>query len=98
MRIEEESFGDVTVLTVAGDFDARTSPRAHEKIDGLLEHFNVRLVFNLSGVEIVTSTAISFLIDAAKRTRKLGCDAVLSQPTRLLQTSLRSLEIGLQRC
>ena len=43
--------------------------------------------FDLSGMEIVTSTGVSFLIDAAKRTRGLGGDVVLSNPTRLLKAS-----------
>ncbi|MHC4956546.1 MAG: STAS domain-containing protein [Planctomycetota bacterium] len=94
MKIGEQRFDDVTVVAIAGDFDARTAPHAHEKLDSLLEQFDSRLVFNLSGLDIVTSTAISFLIDAAKRARKMGGDAVLSQPTRLLQTSLNSLDIG----
>ena len=44
-------------------------------------------------MEIVTSTGVSFLIDAAKRTRELGGDVVLSNPTRLLQGTLKSLKI-----
>jgi len=94
VNIREERFGDVSVLSVAGEFDARTAPLAHAALDGLLEQLQKRLVFNVSGMEIVTSTAISFLIDAAKRTRKLGGDAVLSEAPRLLMSSLRSLDVG----
>jgi len=94
MRIDEERFGEVTVLTVHGDFDARTAPLAHEKLDDLLMHFRARLVIDVSGLDIVTSTAISFLVDAAKRTRNMRGDTFLAQPPRLLVTSLRSLEIG----
>ena len=82
------------MLAISGEFDARTAPEAHAKLDGILEHLRKQIVINVSGMEIVTSTAISFLIDAAKRTRKLGGDAVLSQPPRLLLSSLKSLGAG----
>ncbi|MHC4579645.1 MAG: STAS domain-containing protein [Planctomycetota bacterium] len=94
MRIEEEREGDITILTIGGDLDARTLPDAIEKLDALIKDLRICLVFNLSGMDVVTSTAISFLIDAAKRTRNLGGDAVLSNPTRLLQGTLKSLKIG----
>ncbi|MHC5051820.1 MAG: STAS domain-containing protein [Planctomycetota bacterium] len=94
MRIDEEQTGDISVLTIVGELDARTLPDAHEKLAELLKVLRVRLVFDLSGMEIVTSTGITFLIDAAKRTRELGGDAVLSNPTRLLQGTLKSLKIA----
>jgi len=94
MEIREERIGEVSVLTVVGEFDARTAPQAHAKLDGLMEHLRTRLVFNVSGLEIVTSTAISFLLDAAQRTRKFGGDAVLSEAPNLLMKSLRSLDVG----
>jgi len=93
VRVDEEQAGDVSILTIVGDLDARTLPDANEKLDSLLEVLRVRLVFDLSGMEIVTSTGVSFLIDAAKRTRELGGDVVLSNPTRLLQGTLKSLKI-----
>jgi anti-anti-sigma factor len=93
MRIDEEQVEDVSVLKIVGELDASTLPDAHEKLASLLKVLRVRLVFDLSGMEIVTSTAVSFLIDAAKRTRELGGDAVLSSPTRLLQGTLKSLKI-----
>jgi anti-anti-sigma factor len=93
VRIDEEQVGDVSVLTIDGELDARTLPDAAEKLDELIKVLRVRLVFDLSGMEIVTSTGIAFLIDAAKRTRKLGGDTVISSPTHLLQGTLKSLKI-----
>ncbi|MHC4941067.1 MAG: STAS domain-containing protein [Planctomycetota bacterium] len=52
-----------------------------------------RLVFNVEDVPIVTSTAISFFIDAAKRAREFDGDAVLSAPTDLLRKSLKILDL-----
>ena len=92
MRIDEEQAGDISILTVVGELDASTLPDAHEKLASLLKVLRVRIVFDLSGMEIVTSTGVSFLIDAAKRTRELGGDVVLSNPSRLLQRTLKSLK------
>jgi anti-sigma B factor antagonist len=92
VRIDEEQAGEISILTVVGELDARTLPDAHEKLASLLKVLRTRLVFDLSGMEIVTSTGVSFLIDAAKRTRELGGDAVISNPTRLLQRTLESLK------
>lgn len=94
MRIGEEREGDISILTISGELNARTLPDAHEKLAELLKVLRVRLVFDLSGMEVVTSTGISFLIDAAKRCRELGGDAILSHPTRLLQATLKSLKIN----
>ena len=93
MRVDEEQAGDVSILTIVGDLDARTLPDANEKLDSLLEVLRIRLVLDLSGMEVVTSTGVSFLIDAAKRTRELGGDVVLSNPPRLLKGTLKSLKI-----
>jgi len=92
--IHEQQVGDITVLTVRGELDARTLPDATGKLDELFRALRVRLVFNLKATEIVTSTGVGFLVDAAKRTRKFGGDAVLSEPPRLLQRTLTSLKIG----
>ena len=93
MRIDEERLGDITILTVHGEIDARTMPDANEVLAELFKTMRVRIVINLKHVEIVTSTMISFLIDAAKRTRNYGGDAVLTNPTRLLKSSLKALDI-----
>lgn len=94
MRIEETRAGDVTVLAIAGELDARTLPDAQARLSALLAELRVRLVFDLSGMEIVTSSAVGFLVDAAKRTRALGGDAVLCRPTALLTRTLDALKFG----
>jgi len=93
MRIDEERVEDVTIVTLHGDLDARTVPDARERLDELIKALRIRVVFNLSEMEVVTSTAIAFLVDAAKRLRRLGGDAVLSEAPRLLQRTLTALRI-----
>ena len=94
MRLDERIEGNVTILTVRGEFDARTLPVATERLDSLLSELRSRVVFNLARLEIVTSTAIGFLVDATKRTRNLGGDLVISEPTRLFRSAADTLRMG----
>ena len=71
VNIEETRIDEVTtVLTITGEFNAVTQPVALEKLDELIRGMRVRVVVNLGRIEVVTSTAISFLVDSARRTRK----------------------------
>ena len=94
MHIDEQRDGDVSILTIVGEIDARTLPDAQAKLEELFKTMRSKFVFNFASTELVTSTGISFLIDAAKRARALGGDAVLCNPPRLLVQSLKMLRIG----
>lgn len=93
MRIEEQGHGNVTVLAFAGEFDARHLPLANEKVDGLIEKLRTRIVFNLRGLDFVTSTAVGFCIHSAKRLRNLGGDVLVSQPTRLFLKTIDAMDM-----
>ena len=93
MTISEQRVSDVTILEIAGDFDARTMPVANAKLDELLQGLRTQLVFDLSGVELVTSTAIGFLVDASKRTKRLGGETVLVALSPLFRKTLQMLKI-----
>ncbi len=94
MQIDERLVDDVAILAISGDLDAQNISDANERLDAHLKTLRCRLVFNLSGLDIVTSTAIGFLVDAARRTRKLGGDTVVSEPTRLFQKTMDMLHAG----
>jgi len=93
MRIDEQHFDEISVLSIAGELDARTLPDAAGAVDGLFKSLRTRIVFNLSGVPIVTSSTIAFLIDTAKRARHHNGDAVISEPSDLLRKSLKVLKL-----
>ncbi|MHC4931457.1 MAG: STAS domain-containing protein [Planctomycetota bacterium] len=93
MRIEEEAFGDVTVVAFIGEFDLHTLSGASEKFDHLVRTLRHRLVFNIGGLEFISSSALSFFIDAVKRIKLLRGELVLSEPTRLFTKTVRSLGI-----
>jgi len=93
MRIEEERHGEVSLLRFEGELDGRALPDAARALDAQFAGLRTRLVFDLDGLTLVTSSTISFLIDAAQRARAHGGDAVLSRPTRLLCKSLAVLNL-----
>ena len=93
MRIEELRFDKVSVIKIIGELDAKTLPDAGATVDELFKGLRTRIVFNVADVPMVTSSAISFFIDAAKRAREFDGDAVLSAPTDLLKKSLRVLDL-----
>jgi len=93
MEFEADHRGDVSIIRIGGELDAKTLPDATAAIDELFKSMRTRIVINLSGVPIVTSTAISFLVTAAQRARKHGGDAVVSEPTKLLRKSLKLLDL-----
>jgi anti-anti-sigma factor len=94
MRIEEDRVGGVTILSVAGTIDASTLPAASAKLDALFGESRTCIVFNLSGLEVVTSTVIGFLVDATRRAQALGGDLVVSTPSRLFRSSVDMLGAG----
>ena len=77
MRIEELRYDRVSVIKIIGELDAGNLPDAGEVVDGNFKGLRSRLVFNVEDIPIVTSTAISFFIDTAKRAREFDGDAVL---------------------
>jgi anti-anti-sigma factor len=93
VRIEDEPFGDVTVVSFTGEFDLHTLSEASEKFDHLIRTLKHRLVFNIGGLEFISSSALSFFIDAVKRIKLLRGELVLSEPTRLFTKTVRSLGI-----
>lgn len=96
MRLTEESDGDVTIVGFLGELDGSTLPQANDKLDSLIRALRIRLVFDLDGLEVITSTAISFFLDATRRLRTLNGEVVLSRPTRLFKRTTEALKIDSQ--
>lgn len=94
MKITETQFGDVTVLAICGDFDGYSLPLAQRKLNELIRSMRVRLVVNLRDLEIVTSTAVGFLADAAHRTRRLGGETLVTEVSRLFLRVVDTLQFG----
>jgi anti-sigma B factor antagonist len=95
MKIDEERVGDVTILAFVGEFDNHYVPDAVEKLDGLFKkELRLQLVFDLSKLDFITSSGLSFFIDSVKRVRRLDGDLVVSRPSRLLKKTVETLDVG----
>jgi anti-sigma B factor antagonist len=62
--IGAESFGRVTVLSVAGVVDMLTAPQLEDAIKGALEQRPSALVINLSDVDFLASAGMGILVAA----------------------------------
>ena len=84
MEPKTRKIGNVTVLDLAGRFDAHTAPVAAGAIEKSLTP-PARVVVNLAGVHFLDSTALATLVQGMKRCRQAGGDLRLCQ----LQQSVR---------
>ncbi len=76
--MREEQVGDVTVLTPAGTMDMTSLPAFDRRVTKLVESGTRALVWDLSEVGMIPSTAAGFLIAAGKRLRDAGGRMVLA--------------------
>ena len=81
MKIERKTFGSVTVLAFAGEFDAIDLPAVLETMKGVVQDGCDRLVFNFRDLTFINSTWIGYVIQTAKGLRARGGELVVSQPS-----------------
>ena len=93
MKIERKTAGNVTILAFTGEFDAPNLPQVEEKTDTPIQEGCTHLVFNFRLLTFVDSSALGHLIKTAKRLKDLGGELVLSEPSKFLQTTIKTLGI-----
>jgi len=69
MQFESKSYGDITLITVAGRIDAVNVPSFEEKCAALLENGMLRAVIDLSGLEYISSAGLRGILSIAKLLR-----------------------------
>jgi len=78
--------GAVTILELAGRFDAYVAPPVEERLRSAAAE-PAQIVVNLAGVSFVDSTALATLVQGMKRCRQRGGDlhlCGLQQPVRVI--------------
>ncbi len=93
IKIEQKTVANVTILTFTGEFDAFNRPQVGEKIDTPIQAGCTHLVFNLRRLTFIDSTALGHLIKTAKRLKELHGELVLSNPSKFLQTTIKTLGV-----
>lgn len=78
MNIGEERRGEVVILRPEGRIDGTTSPEVEGLVRGRLDAGVLKLVFDLSGVEYVSSAGLRVLFLAVKTLRPRGGQVALA--------------------
>lgn len=89
MRIAQRRIGEVDVLSFSGEFDASKAPVA--EVDDLIASGRRRLVCSFGELRFITSPVIGHLVKSAKRLKGLGGEMVLSEPSRFMLATIRTL-------
>jgi anti-sigma B factor antagonist len=78
MEILESSHPQATVLALNGRLDGHASPMVDTHVDTVLARGPGRLVFDLSGLDYVSSAGLRVFLTAAKKCRAGGGVAVFA--------------------
>lgn len=81
MSYHAEYVEGVMIFSIRGELDVYTLPRAREAVGLILQKGVRRLVFDITGLEHLDSSAISFFIEIQKRMRELLGFCALAGPT-----------------
>ncbi|MDJ0522075.1 MAG: STAS domain-containing protein [Planctomycetota bacterium] len=93
MRIREEVIGGVTVLTPHGDLDITTLPAFEARVRDLVDGGTRLLLWDLSEVGVLPSTAAGFLLQTARRLKDVGGRMALSGGSPLVMGTLRTMGV-----
>jgi len=72
MEIKTAKQGDITVVTLAGRFDAQSAGQVDASLQPLLQQGGQKLLVDMGGVEYVSSAGLRVLLATAKKTSALG--------------------------
>lgn len=71
---ELESRGDVGVIRIGPELDARNAPQTTDALREIVEKGTVKLVADLSGLEFIDSSGLGSLVSIIKMVRKVQGD------------------------
>jgi anti-anti-sigma factor len=72
MEIKEEKRGDVRVIGLRGRLDATTAPGVEKRLLALVAQGEVRIAFDLSGLNYISSLGLRVLMIVAKQVQTAG--------------------------
>jgi anti-anti-sigma factor len=95
MKLLKESLGNVTLLTLKGEFDSFVTNAFGNEIAKIQAEGVHRIVLNMAQVKFVNSTALGAVIKARKNCRSAQGDVIISSPSQPVRDAMDSL--GLDR-
>ena len=94
MKVGEEQISTVTVLTPEGDMDITELPAFEGRVARLLESGTRDLLWDLSAVGFLPSTAAGFLLQTARRMKDAGGRCVIAGATPRVAGTLRTMGVA----
>ncbi len=93
MRIQIKEQDDIQLLNIEGTVDVRTAPLLRGEFEKLLKAGARKVILNLSGVELLSSSGASNLVRLAGELDEAGGTLVLSSPSQRCKYVLDLLEL-----
>ncbi len=93
MTIPQNQIGDVTVLKPQGDMDLLDLPAFEAQVRRLFADGPRHLVWDLSRLNFLQSTAAGFLLQTARRVRQAGGHMALVGGSRRVLGTLRTMGV-----
>ena len=87
MQINTKQVNTISVVELAGRFDAHEVPEVRKTLTSAVESGNGRVVIDLGGVNFVDFSGLACLVQGMKHCRERGADAYLcnlQQPVRII--------------
>lgn len=95
MQIDWKTHGDVTVVSLSGEFDAADEPRVRRRFEQAIGADARKIVLNVRGVRFINLSNLGFVAGVARSLRERDGDLVLSEPSGLLRSTMGA--VGLDR-
>jgi len=95
MRVESQSHGDVTIISLSGEFDAADVPSLRRRLDEEVGTGARKVVLNVRRVRFINLSNLGLVVDMSARLRERGGELVVSEPSGLLRPMIGA--VGLDR-
>jgi anti-sigma B factor antagonist len=90
METSTQTFKHCVVVSATGRIDASTAPQLAEAFAAVTDAGRYRIVFDMSGIEYISSVGLRVLIDTQKKCKQLNRGKlVLASISPLVQEALR---------
>jgi anti-sigma B factor antagonist len=78
LELAEKKSGDISILGVTGRLDAYSATEVEKKLDAIIQTGCVKMVFNLEGLEYISSSGLRVFLSQLKKVRKQQGDIKLA--------------------
>ena len=95
MRIEAKSHGNVTIVSLSGEFDAVDARQLGQRLKEAIGSDVQNLVLNVREIRFMDLSNLGLVVGIARRVRERNGSLVLSEPSGRLRATIETL--GLDR-